>query len=347
MERERAINLAVKNMRLSKFFGFAAFSVEKLNYVTKPSDLLRFGTCFSVGLACIFLSFKFNSEFITSQSEIVDYGNFVAFIASLIITLIAMIWGFFCRQRVWKIILGFAKLDVQFNAIGYVENYSENAKKVFRKFILVFLLFIPLIVSVYVLDGSLLKAIFFCYAGIYFLLVISSVVGLTSATLMRLKLVTRVLNDIQSAETGINVRHKVITLINIYADMLKIYSTINFCCGFQAMLDVGLLFFQSIFTSFMAFKSYKDHGSLNGRAVSSVLYVSYLQLFTANVLQVCTLAEKETTKILKITRKILQKSEDDVEKALLMFFSSLVKANTPKFTCGLFDFDWKLVYGVS
>lgn len=337
MERERAVEIAVRNMKLSKFFGFSAFSVENQEHVTKPLDLLRVVTCFSIGVACIFLSFRFESEFISSQSEI----------ASLVITLIALIWSFICRNQIWRIILRLGDLDVHFNSIGYNKNYSENAKKIFRKFILVFLFFIPVIVSVYWLDGSLLKTTFFGYAGIYFLLTVSSVVGLTSATFMRLRLMTRVLIDIHSSATRKNVCNELTTLINIYADILKVYNSINFCCGFQAMLSVGLLFFQSIFTSFMSFKSYKDHGTLHGRAISSLLYVSYLKLFTTNVLHVCTLAEKETAKMMKIMRKTLQKTEDGIEKALLMSLSSVVKSNTPKFSCGLFDFDWKLVYGVS
>lgn len=347
MERERAAKIAVRNMRFSKFFGFSAFSVENSKLVTKPTDLLRFVTCFSIGVACILVSFKYQTEFLNEQSEIADYGNFVTFIASLVITLIALIWNFICRNRVWAIILCFADIDIKFCAIGYEENYSHNAKKIFRKFVFVFSFFIPLIVSVYVLDGSLLKTIFFCYGGIYFLLTVSTVVGLTSAILFRLQLMTKVLHDIQSSKTRKNIRNKIIMLTNIYADISKVYNSINFCCGFQMMLSVGLLFFQSIFTSFMSFKSYQDHGTLHGRAISSLLYVTYLQLFTANVLQVCTLGGKETAKILKIMKKILQKSKDEIEVALLMSLSSMIKANTPKFTCGLFDFDWKLVYGVS
>ncbi|CAG9809911.1 unnamed protein product [Chironomus riparius] len=47
---------------------------------------------------------------------------------------------------------------------------------------------------------------------------------------------------------------------------------------------------------------------------------------------------------LKLANEMMKQSKDMNKTLILVTFTTLVKKRPPKFTCGLFDFDWKLVF---
>jgi hypothetical protein len=50
---------------------------------------------------------------------------------------------------------------------------------------------------------------------------------------------------------------------------------------------------------------------------------------------------------LKLANEMMKQSHDMNKTLMLVTFTTLVKKRGPKFSCGLFDFDWKLVFAVS
>lgn len=77
------------------------------------------------------------------------------------------------------------------------------------------------------------------------------------------------------------------------------------------------------------------------------LFTNYLNLVTNFVIFFDFLATREAAKILKLSKKLINVTTDDTKTLMLLSFSCIVDRNIPKFSCGLFDFNLKLVGGVS
>lgn len=348
---------SLRSLRILKIFGFAAFTVENKKSVTKFSDLLYLAACFATGFIFLAISIKFRDEFATSSSEIADLGNFGTYVASIVIALISMLMTFLNRHKGWKVILRLSEADEKFKEIGFFKDYTKTAKIILSVVLSIMSLTVPLQVCNYFIEGSLLKAVLYFYSGLYLMLSVGSVVGLMNGVFLRFKTVNRVFQSLLTHKNGITtVRSKTTTfsdieliriIVNVYEDMMKAYNSINGIFGVQTMLVFGFLFFYAIFTSFMAFKDISSLGRLNGVTIASLLISFYLNLFSSAVLYVCTMLENEAKKTLKLSNTILKRSSNPTEVAILMSFNSYMKRNSPKFTCRFFDFDWKLVYGVS
>ncbi|KAG5673596.1 hypothetical protein PVAND_003628 [Polypedilum vanderplanki] len=54
--------------------------------------------------------------------------------------------------------------------------------------------------------------------------------------------------------------------------------------------------------------------------------------------------EEKAQTTLKLANEMMKRSHDMNKTLMLVTFTTLVKKRKPKFTCGLFDFDWKLVF---
>lgn len=348
---------SLRSLRILKIFGFAAFTVENKKSVTKFSDLLYLAACFATGFIFLAISIKFRDEFATSSSEIADLGNFGTYVASIVIALISMLLTFFNRHKGWKVILQLSEADKIFKEIGFFKDYTKTAKIILAVVLSIMSLTVPLQVCNYFIEGSLLKAVLYFYSGLYLMLSVGSVVGLMNGVFLRFKTVNRVFQSLLTHKNGITAvrSNKIIfsdielirIIVKVYEDLMKAYNSINGIFGVQTMLVFGFLFFYTIFTSFMAFKDISSLGSLNGVTIASLLMSFYLNLFSSAVLYVCAMLENEAKKTWKLSNTILKSSSNPTEVAILMSFNGYMKRNSPKFTCKFFDFDWKLVYGVS
>lgn len=77
------------------------------------------------------------------------------------------------------------------------------------------------------------------------------------------------------------------------------------------------------------------------------VFTTYLNLVTGFVIFFDFLATKEAEKTLKLSKKLINDTNDETKTLMMISFSMFVERNIPKFSCGLFDFDLKLVGGVS
>lgn len=77
------------------------------------------------------------------------------------------------------------------------------------------------------------------------------------------------------------------------------------------------------------------------------LFTTYLNLVAMFVIFFNFLATREAEKTLKLSKKLINVTTDDTKTLMMISFSMFVDRNIPKFSCGLFDFDLKLVGGVS
>lgn len=53
---------------------------------------------------------------------------------------------------------------------------------------------------------------------------------------------------------------------------------------------------------------------------------------------------EQAKNIIRLLNDLIKRDNDQETLSVLMAFSSLVKRRLPVITCGLFDFDWKLIY---
>lgn len=356
-------NLLVKNsirsIKVLKFFGFASVTIENEKCVTKPTDYLFFIGNFLIGSVLVSSSIKYRKELISTDSEIIEIGNFVTYVASIGISLISMVLYFFFRFKIWNMILQLKEVDYKFDDIGVKinEEFYENTERRYKYGVIcIMMITLPLNGAVYITGKSFLKSCLYFYSGVYLTLSVGSVVAIINAARLRIKTINKVLESTFNFSSEIKIIKSkslpnnvelIRAMMNIYSKIMKVYDSISICYGVPTMLGFGFLFFYAIFTSFMAYKDFSNFGRLNGPTIVSLMCSCYLHLFTSSVLFLCTSTEREAEGTLKVANSILKRSTDEVEVAVLISFSSFVKRRRPKFTCGLFDFDWTLLYSVN
>lgn len=99
------------NVRFSYSFFFRSISIVDGKSVTKPTDVLYLIAAIAFGVFICYLSFVYKDELSTSTSEIANFGNFVSFVAAIIISMSSMLSVFFFRHRLWGVILKFTAID--------------------------------------------------------------------------------------------------------------------------------------------------------------------------------------------------------------------------------------------
>lgn len=357
MSDSSTIKSAIASFEVLKVFGFASFRIEKGKPVTKIIDLGYLFIWISTGIAFIFLSFTYRDELATTNSKLIDSGNLVAFIGADFIAIISMSLAFIFRRTIWEIVLDLTEVEKMFESIGCEEDYTKETRNVLLVSASIITLFVPLTIGFYFVDGSLLKACLFFYSGLYYMLSVGLVVGCMKAVTMRIKTVNSILksllhqpNEVRIVKSQYNDDHEVITtVIEVYAKLNEILGKINMCYGIPTMLGLGLLFFFSIFTNFTAFKNLTTDGHLDNFTVAELIAAVYLHIFMFSVIYVCSLVKSETHKTAILSNRIMKRLPlcEEKEIAMLIMLNHLIKRNSFKFSCGLFDFDWSLVYAVS
>lgn len=359
MSDKNTLKNARKYFAFLKIFGFAPFTISvDGKCVTKPTDALSLLFSFSTGCALIYMFFQFKS--VVMQDTIVDTGNFATYVASIVISLLAMIVVFFCRHRIWGIIERFIEADKLFNKAGLYQDYTRYGNITMAVYMFLLFLLVVMTIVVYLLNGSLLKAGLVLYSGVNYVISAGTVTAFVSAIHLRLESMNKLCTSMMTTSYG-DSRVKQVksfsaktenieiirTLIDVYAKLIEVQDSLNLCYGIQTMFSFGLLFFFTIFSCYMAFISVTIDGTLHGSNCAALLVTLYLTLLSLSIIVFCNKTENEAQRVLKLSNEISKKSTDEVEVAMLMSLDSLIKRNPLRFTCGLFDFNWDLIYGVS
>lgn len=100
-----------KRITLLKYIGLLPITIVGDKSVTKPSNVVVFVTSVSFGIFMIYSYFIHRKEFFTSKSEIANLGNFIAFVASIAVSITNMVVSFIFRHRIWNILLKTAISD--------------------------------------------------------------------------------------------------------------------------------------------------------------------------------------------------------------------------------------------
>lgn len=355
MAENFTIRFAESTLKILKVFGFSAITIVNGKSVTKPWDILFPIVSMTTGCFLIYLSILFQDELATSKSPVIDFGYFVTYVASLVIAMTSMVLAFVFRHHIWSIVLELHEVEKTFRGIGFNEDYKREAIATAVGIFSLMSIVGPMSYSVYVIDGSLLKAGLYFYSGLVFLLSIGSAARVLNAVTVRVKSIVRIFESLLNYPSDVLIittkEQKddieiISTLTGIYARLVKICDSINVCYGTTVMLGYGLLFFYALFVNYMAFKNLLAYGYLDKHTISGLIFCSYLQTFMNAIVLICIMTENATKKIVYVSNKIIRKSKNERKVAMLMAFNSLVSRNQLKFSCELFDFDAGLVYSV-
>lgn len=98
------LEFSAKNFFYLKFVGFGSFTVVDGKSVTKPVDVLFLIANMFFGFLICFWFVTHKNDFISSKSQIADYGNFVSYIASVLVSINSMFVAFIFRHRIWGMV---------------------------------------------------------------------------------------------------------------------------------------------------------------------------------------------------------------------------------------------------
>lgn len=224
-----------------------------------------------------------------------------------------------------------------------------------------------------------MKIPLYIYSSFYFSFSIGLVTNYILRMHARLSCISQVLKSIFKRSDGKKIVHvealsrnndsKVIAnLAEIYQDLIESCDEINICYGFPLMLGFGLIFFLTLFTSFTVYTDFLDGGFLTG-SYSTLGFCIYYNLILISLIVTCNrldigvrfhfdlsnklflafdrlLKIRQVKNILKDLNNLMKESRNELEMSMLLSFSMFVKNRQPKITCGLFDYNWNLVYSI-
>lgn len=95
--------------KVLKVFGVTFFTVENGKSVTKIVDVLCMVFFILLGVFVCYFSVTMRSDLADQKSKISNVGNFLAFIASVVIIILSTLITFIFRHKIWSLA---QKLDV-------------------------------------------------------------------------------------------------------------------------------------------------------------------------------------------------------------------------------------------
>lgn len=136
--------------------------------------------------------------------------------------------------------------------------------------------------------------------------------------------------------------------MNIHEKVLDVVDMLNRNLAFQTMFSVAWVFIYSLFTTFTFYKAFilqqKDFFLI---AISGLMWCFYLNMFIVFLICFCSLTRNESQKTLVLLKSIINKTQKVEVLNVLKSFSFQVARRDVLITCGLFDFNWNLVFMVN
>ena len=144
---------AIVTGKFLRFIGYATFSQKDNKIVVTPFDFACLTFNLIIGFFLFYLSLRFGIELFSSYSILLAMGIFVTMMCGSVVIIIAMIFAFLHRQRIWKVILVLENAMEKFRMV----HVNPNFKRYVMVFALtaalsVFLIIFGLIIMIIWLD---------------------------------------------------------------------------------------------------------------------------------------------------------------------------------------------------
>lgn len=339
-----------------KIFGHASITIVGRKSVTKPTDFIISCLCLAWGVTFQWICLVQQDKFIISPLDVVNKGNFFIYILSFFAAQFHFIYIFFVRHQTWEIVLKLNKID---QILGRVASRTNNRLEgYFIKFVLILIVLSTILnYAIYCVDHLLLKAFAYEYLGSYYLIVTSSASSVIGSIIMRVRVINRGLEamihekkvqreNLFPSDTKKNV-DTILKFMKGFGEIIEVNRLANLCYGMSLMIDFALLFFFTTFVGFLSSKDLTDDGSLSVMTIAYIVYVSTMNLLSSLMVLVCEVSVREASRTVSLLNSLIKTSEDETETQMLILFSFLVNRNKPVLSCGLFEFNLSLIYGVS
>lgn len=114
-------------MRASKFLGFNCITIMDGKSVTKPLDVLLLLIHIFIGISIFGFLYRQRRTLAASSSEIANFGNYIMFIALIVVAIISMFVNFYLRHRIWAIILNFVEIEKMVGKKSIIDDFYRMA----------------------------------------------------------------------------------------------------------------------------------------------------------------------------------------------------------------------------
>jgi len=136
------------------------------------------------------------------------------------------------------------------------------------------------------------------------------------------------------------------TISEVYQDLLCISDSVNKIFGFTLMLGFATIWSFTIFTLFSIYKNIIAYGSLTRKTAVAIGFAVYYNSFLITTVYNAFKTRSEAANLIRNVNEMIKRSKDRSKISMLITLQNQISKRMPNFTCGLFDFDWKLIFMV-
>ncbi|CAO1439534.1 unnamed protein product [Diamesa serratosioi] len=328
---------------------------------TKFRDLIGMIINLTIGCIVFYTSLDYASGSEEKNAILINLGTFLTMNVCILIGMISMITCFIVRHKMHDIIQIFEEVDLILERLKVRIN--------FEKYFIIFslgycgfgVLMTIILIAMFFITADFMLIFLNAYSSLNLSLGMSTLVALVFAIFIRLRSMNMFLKDefLNEPEHNLNKysRHvivktssshqitKLLLLMIIHEKVLDVVDMINRNLAFQTMFSVAWVFIYSLFTTFTFYKAFllqqKEFFLI---AISGLMWCFYLNMFIVFLICFCSLTTNEAQKTLVSLKRIINKTHNPAVLKVLKSFSFQVSQRMVLITCGLFDFNWNLVF---
>ncbi|XP_053690862.1 putative gustatory receptor 28a [Sabethes cyaneus] len=341
-----------------KLNGYACFTIVGAIETGKirTSILDRLVFLFHTALACglLLASLLLVSE-ASNMSPLMIIGGKLIWFTCYIATVFGIVWNFIHRSKVWSLYTSVYNVDQLLLSLGAKMYYTETYIVIigFSSVGLVFLCALNYMQFKDV-EFNMLTFLTLSYSNLSLTMLITIFCIAGCLVLFRLWALNKLLgnNLVQSDKTKIipvlekESVQRVQQYMQIYDQLCDLTDTVNFCYSGQIMIAVAGSFVFLLFFLFGVVLFIKRNDAILDFPTSTVMWSVF---YAVNVMLVVFmgsfLSREGKITINLIDQAIISSKNAEVTEMLHLFLMQLGH-RSPALTCGLFPFDWTLVYSM-
>ncbi|EAT40324.2 AAEL007933-PA, partial [Aedes aegypti] len=356
--KENIFECMVLHYLFLKANGYACFSIagpiESGKIRTTIVDKLLFLVYLSAGIAlwvCVILFFKAPAN--VSPLQII--GSRLIWFTCYLSAVVGVIWNFYNRAKVWSLYVGVFRVDQQLLALGANMRYTMAYLGMIGLSLVAFAVLLALIIGHFTeQEFDVLEFFTFTYSNLSLTMLVTIFTIAGSLIIFRLIVLNEIMSKNMVPARGskiIQVAEKdgiqtIQQYMQIYDQLCDLTETVNLCYSAQVMISIAGSFVYLLFFDFEVILNIKRGIPIQEFSLSSVIWSIF---YLSNVIIVVTVGSflshqgKYTSNL--IDRAINSTNNAEIIEMLRLFLMQLGH-RTPTLTCGLFPFDWTLVYSV-
>lgn len=317
-----------------------------------------------IGIFIIFLIFNFvslyqsyYSNFFVTESAILDFGNRLLLCSTLVIVTFAGCLVFIFRHKVWRITKLLYEIDNQLENLGYNvdhDKYALHMKYYTGSSIILWMICAS--INLHLTGFQWMRLLYLILSSGNYIIVMQVFILYLSGISERIKHMNICFKKhflpsnkwkIKQVMNWDN-KYFISRFGTLHNTINELTDLINFCYSFQIMLCFALFFVYTILTTFAAFRlltSDNNSGSTN-EAIYSFCWNALYFKFAIEVMALGSSITTDGKYTTVLIHQAINIEKDSIAIERLFSFSLQVGYNIPVISCGLFTFDWSLLFSI-